>query len=105
MNYLRKAFNLYQLTHRVDASTTDIKDLDESNDDNEGGGKNGDSTRSAATKARAIDMFTKRVEFSSWYLGVLGKVGSLYLTQSKEFRAMLRECIFMLCAKRVDRIS
>lgn len=61
MNYLRKAFNLYQLTHRVDASTTDIKELDDGNDDNEGG-KNGDSTRSAATKARATDMFTRRVE-------------------------------------------
>ena len=62
MNYLRKAFNLYQLTHRVDASATDIKELDESNDDEDGtGAKNADSTRSAATKARAIDMLSKRV--------------------------------------------
>ena len=62
MNYLRKAFNLYQLSHRIDASTTDIKELDEDNDDEEEeGSKNADSTRSAATKARATDMFTKRV--------------------------------------------
>ena len=61
MNYLRKAFNLYQLSHRVDAgSATDIKELDESNDDEDEGSKNADSTRSAATKARATDMFTKR---------------------------------------------
>ena len=59
MNYLRKAFNLYQLSHRIDASATDIKELDEDNDDEEEeGSKNADSTRSAATKARATDMFT-----------------------------------------------
>ena len=62
MNYLRKAFNLYQMTHRVDASTTDIKALDNDNDvEEEAGSKNAaaDSTRSAATKARANDMFAR----------------------------------------------
>ena len=48
MNYLRKAFNLYQLTHHVDTSANDIKELDVSNDDEDGGtgAKNADSTRS-----------------------------------------------------------
>ena len=61
MNYLRKAFNLYQMTHRVDASTTDIKALDNDNDvEEEAGSKNAaDSTRSAATKARANGMFAR----------------------------------------------
>ena len=81
MNYLRKAFNLYQMTHRVDASTTDIKALDNDNDvEEEAGSKNAaaDSTRSAATKARANDVFAKRVVqgdlyFLGWSLFGLGE--------------------------------
>ena len=49
MNYLRKAFNLYQMTHRVDASTTDIQELEDEDPDSESATKNTtDSTRSAA---------------------------------------------------------
>ena len=49
MNYLRKAFNLYQMTHRVDASTTDIQELDDEDPDSESATKNTEnSTRSAA---------------------------------------------------------
>ena len=82
MNYLRKAFNLYQLTHRVDASpetsATDIKELDEGSEDVGGSGsKNGTSTRSAATKARTNDMFTTFVMgFDDMGLG-FEKVGTL----------------------------
>ena len=78
MNYLRKAFNLYQMTHRVDASTTDIKALDNNDDvEEEAGSKKAtDSTRSAATKARAKDMFAR----NNCDLGVniWGEVGLLY---------------------------
>ena len=59
MNYLRKAFNLYQMTHRVDASTTDIKALDNDVEEDASSKDAADSTRSAATKARANDMFAR----------------------------------------------